>query len=64
MITILTKQIIKLHKEEDFCPCECNTNTDSYDYKAEEFKNEKDFRKYSQDITSGDNIFDEDKIDI
>lgn len=57
LITLLTKQILKLHKDEEFCACECNTNTDSNDFKAEEFKNEKDFRKYSQDVTAGENIF-------
>ena len=47
LITLLTKQILKLHKDEEFCACECNTNTDSNDLKVEEFKNEKDIRKLS-----------------
>jgi len=47
MITILAKQILKLHKDEDFCACECNPNADSNDLRGQEFKNEQEQRKYS-----------------
>ena len=62
LVSILTKQILKLHKDEEMCACECNTNGDSTEFKMEE--NKIDNRKLSQDITASDNIFDEQKIDI
>ena len=55
LISILTKQILNLHKQQNFCACERNTNVDSAEFnKLEETKEE-----VKNDSNSSGSLFNE-----
>ena len=47
LISILIKQILNLHTNQNFCNCECNTSVDSADFKMEENKLNENKKKVS-----------------